>query len=87
MAKAIINPPRKRKGSLPLTPYVLDMRRKRPPCEWAIAHDKDAWAQSPGIVKPRPETAATYQAGYDRYLDTVASARALWDKSRLRDRA
>ena len=52
-----------------------------------IAHDKDAWAQSPGIVKPRPETAATYQAGYDRYLDTVASARALWDKSRLRDRA
>lgn len=52
-----------------------------------IAHDKDAWAQSPGIVEPRRETAAIYQAGYDRYLDTVASARALWEKSRLREQA
>ncbi|MBS0122821.1 FGGY-family carbohydrate kinase [Thetidibacter halocola] len=49
-----------------------------------IAYDPAVWTQSEAVIEPRRETAAAYASGFDRYLDTVASARALWNRAPAR---
>ena len=45
-----------------------------------IDYDLDAWTASEQVIEPRSNTAGHYAAGFARYLDTVASARALWKR-------
>ncbi|TNF17917.1 MAG: carbohydrate kinase [Rhodobacteraceae bacterium] len=47
-----------------------------------IAHDRDAWTRPEGVIEPHRARAAHYDAGFARYLDSVASARALWNRPR-----
>ena len=42
-----------------------------------IAYDREAWTRSEYVVEPRQGT-AHYEDGFAHYLETVASARALW---------
>lgn len=49
-----------------------------------IDHDADAWTASEEVIEPRRTTAGHYEAGFERYLDTVASARALWKRDHAR---
>ncbi len=43
-----------------------------------IAYDHAAWTRPEGVIEPRREMAAQFDAGFAHYLNTVASARALW---------
>lgn len=43
-----------------------------------IDYDLDTWTRPDGVIEPRREAAAHYQAGFHRYLRTVGSARELW---------
>lgn len=45
-----------------------------------IDHNPEEWTASEAVIEPRRETAAHYEAGFAQYLDTVASARALWKR-------
>ena len=45
-----------------------------------IKYDPVAWTASDDVIEPRRDTAMHYEAGFKRYLDTVASARALWTR-------
>lgn len=45
-----------------------------------INHDPDAWTASEEVIEPRRDTAMHYEMGFARYLDSVASARALWKR-------
>jgi len=47
-----------------------------------IDHDAAAWTRPEGVIDPHRDRAATYDAGFGRYLDNVASARALWTPPR-----
>ncbi len=49
-----------------------------------IEHDVDAWTASDEVIEPRRDIAGHYEAGFARYLDTVASARALWKRDHAR---
>jgi erythritol kinase len=46
-----------------------------------IAHDHDAWTRPEGMIEPRRDMAAQFDAGFEHYLKTLESARALWRSS------
>jgi erythritol kinase (D-erythritol 1-phosphate-forming) len=46
-----------------------------------IAFDQDAWTASEEVITPHRESAARYEAGFARYLDTVAATRPLWNRT------
>ncbi|MCA3452483.1 MAG: hypothetical protein INF92_19390 [Rhodobacter sp.] len=43
-----------------------------------IACDHHAWTRPQGVIEPRRDMAAQFDAGFEHYLKTVDSARALW---------
>lgn len=43
-----------------------------------ISYDHAVWTRPDGVIEPRREMAATFDAGFARYLRSVDSARALW---------
>lgn len=43
-----------------------------------IAHDHDAWTRPEGVIEPRRDMAAQFDAGFEHYLKPLESARALW---------
>lgn len=45
-----------------------------------IDYDIEAWTAPEGVIEPHRETAAAYDAGFDRYLATVEAARGLWNR-------
>jgi erythritol kinase len=45
-----------------------------------IAHDPAEWTAPEAVIEPRRNFAGHYEAGFARYLDSVASARALWHR-------
>jgi sugar (pentulose or hexulose) kinase len=45
-----------------------------------IAYDPEEWTASEGVIEPRRDTASQYEAGFARYLDSVAAARSLWNR-------
>lgn len=44
-----------------------------------IAYDYDEWTKPEMVIEPRSESAAHYQNGFAYYLDSVESARSLWN--------
>lgn len=49
-----------------------------------IDHDPEAWTAAEAVIEPRRDAARHYEAGFARYLDTVAAARALWKRDQDR---
>jgi hypothetical protein len=43
-----------------------------------IAYDHDAWTRPEGVIELRRDVAAQFVAGFEHYLKTLESARALW---------
>ena len=46
-----------------------------------IAYDAAAWTRPQGLVTPRAELRAPYDAGFAHYLATMAAARGLWHRT------
>lgn len=45
-----------------------------------FAYDRDLWTRAEGLIEPKRGLAMQYETGFVRYLDTVASARDLWNR-------
>ena len=43
-----------------------------------IAYDHDAWTRPEGMIEPHGDIAVQFDAGFEHYLNTLESARALW---------
>lgn len=50
-----------------------------------ISYNADAWAEPEGVIEPKRETAARYEAGFAQYLDTVEAARGLWNRPAVKE--